>query len=114
MSQNSTADSYVRQISDIEIALKRLNKQTADLRKKKKEAEGHLHNWMVKHGVDEYSNIKIKKVTPKPKAKRKPAKKKKEDTIRLLADIGVNDPEELWNTIQSLQKAPVENQEGDE
>lgn len=108
MSQSSTADSYVRQISDIETAIKRLNKQTSELRKKKKEAEVRLHSWMVKNGIEEYSNIKIKKVTPKPKAKRKPAKKKKEDTIRLFTEIGINDPEEMYEALQRIQKAPVE------
>lgn len=101
---SGTADSYLRQISDVDAALKRLNAQTKELRKKKKDAQTRLHAWMIKNNVEEYGKIKIKKVAPKPPAKRKPVKKKKEDAISLFAKIGVNDPEELWEEFQRTQK----------
>lgn len=111
---SSTADSYVRQITDIEATLKRLNKQRSELQKKKKEAEQRLHAWMVKNGVEEYGKVKIKKVAPKPKAKRKPAKKKKDDALRLFSEIGVNDPEEFWEAFQRTQKVTVDAPEDDD
>lgn len=102
---SSTADSYIRQISELNATLARLNKQTSELRKKKKEAEKRLHAWMVKNNIEEYAKVSIKKIAPKPPAKRKPAKQKKADAINLFAQIGVNDPEQLWEEFQSTQRA---------
>ena len=81
---SSTADSYIRQMKEIDSALKRLNMQTAELRKKKKEATSRLYSWMLKHNVDSYSNIEIKKIAPKQRIKKKPPKKRKEDAMILL------------------------------
>ena len=116
MRSSSTADAYIRQITDVDAALKRLNAQTKELRKKKKEAQTRLYAWMEKNGVEEYGKITIKKIAPKPPAKRKPAKKKKDDALRLFTAIGVNDPEELWEEFQKTQRAASEqlsNQEPD-
>jgi hypothetical protein len=104
-SGSSTADSYIRQIKDIDSALKRLNQQTADLRKKKKEASMRLYAWMEKNNVETYSSIDIRKIAPKQRAKKKPPKKRKEDAIILFSQIGVNDPEKLWEEFQRTQKA---------
>jgi hypothetical protein len=108
MRSSTTADSYIRQIKDVDAALKRLNVQAKELRKKKKEAQSRLHSWMEKNKVEEYGEISLKKITPKPPAKRKPAKKKKDDAIRLFSQIGVNDPEELWEEFQRTQKLVIE------
>lgn len=113
MRSSSTADSYVRQIKDVDAALKRLNAQAKELRKKKKEAQTRLHAWMVKNGVDEYGQIPAKKIAPKTPVKRKPVKKKKEDAIRLFSQIGVNDPEELWEEFQRTQKLADRREEED-
>jgi hypothetical protein len=116
MRSSSTADAYIRQITDVDAALKRLNAQTKELRKKKKDAQTRLHAWMEKNKVDEYGKISIKKIAPKPPAKRKPAKKKKDDALRLFTAIGVNDPEELWEEFQRTQKVisePIEEPDAD-
>ncbi len=101
---SSTANSYVRQIKECDNAIKRLNRQSKDARTKKKLAQQHLAKWMEKNNVDTYEGISFKKIAPKPPSKRKPAKQKKLDAIRLFADIGANDPEGLWEDFQRTQK----------
>lgn len=101
---SSTADSYVRQIAELDAALKRLNAQTKEIRRKKKEAETRLHAWMVKNNVEKYGKVTIKKITPRGASKRKPAKQKKADALSLFTQIGVNDPEKLWEEFQMTQK----------
>jgi len=106
---SSSADSYVRQIKDIDSALKRLNTQSAELRKKKKEATHRLYVWMEKNNVESYSTFNIKKIAPKQRAKKKPPKKRREDAITLFSSIGVNDPETLWEEFQKTQQLEQNN-----
>lgn len=108
---SSLADSYIRQMTDIDSALKRLNAKTSELRKQKKEATQRLYSWMEKNGVETYSNINIKKIAPKQRAKKKPPKKRKEDAINLFSKIGINDPEELWEELQRTQQLEQEQPE---
>lgn len=101
---SSTADSYVRQIKELDSALKRLNIQTKEIRRKKKEAETRLYMWMVKNNVEKHGNVTLKKIAPRSASKRKPAKQKKADALSLFTQIGVNDPEQLWEEFQMTQK----------
>jgi len=107
----STGEGYVRQIKDIDSALKRLNEQTKGLRLQRSQAKQRLYQWMKARGREEYEGYHIDKIAPKPKAPRKKAKEKKDDALRLFKDIGVDDPEELWSAFQNTQKYIPPNQE---
>ena len=111
----SNADGYIRQISSIDEALKRLNGETKQLRKQRAIAKQRLYEWMKARGHEEYHGYRLTKIAPKPKIPKKKAKEKKEDALRLFKDIGVDDPEEFWNAFQNTQKytpetAPLEDQ----
>lgn len=101
---SSTADAYLRQLSEIDAALKRHKEQTKILTQKKKETHGRLAKWMEANGYETYGHVKLVKIKPREPAKRKPAKQKKEDALRLFSTIGVNDPESLWEEFQRTQK----------
>lgn len=102
--ESNRAESYVRRLREIDAALSRANKQVTELRSKKKEATQRLHEWMQKKGLDEYGGYSIKKVAPRPRAKRKPKKDKREDALRLFTSIGVQDPELLLEEYERTQK----------
>lgn len=105
-----SGEGYVRQIKDIDEALKRLNAQTKQLRAQKLTAKTRLYEWMKKREYDEYEGYKLAKIAPKPKIPRKKAKDKKADALRLFAEAGANDPEELYQAFLATQKvvAPQE------
>lgn len=100
----STGEGYVRQIKDIDSALKRMNEQTKTLRSQRNQAKQRLYQWMKARGYEEYEGYNLNKIVPKPKVPRKKAKEKKEDAMKLFKEIGVNDPEELWTAFQNTQK----------
>jgi hypothetical protein len=105
-------DANVRRLKDIEEALKRANQKCSELRKKKKAAQEHLYASMKKNGVDNYNGYTLKKVQPRPPAKRKPAKAKKADAINLFRSIGVDDPETFYSEFEMTQKfVPPKNPE---
>jgi len=100
----SNGEGYIRQISSIDEALKRLNAETKALRTQRTLTKQRLYEWMKSRRLDEYQGYNIDKIVPKPKIPRKKAKEKKEDAMRLFKDIGVDDPEELWVAFQNTQK----------
>ena len=101
-------DRYIQQLSQIDASIKRLNSQTAELRKKKKDILGHLHTWMVRNGHEKYGSYTVTKIAPKPPAKRKPAKAKKLDAMALFQQVGIDDPEQFWEELARTQKAVIE------
>ena len=111
-------DRYIQQLSQIDATLKRINSQAAELRKKKKDIQGHLHTWMVKNGHEKYGAYSVSKIAPKPPAKRKPAKAKKMDALALFQQVGIDDPEQFWEELSRTQKTvievPEENEDFDE
>ena len=94
----------VRRLKDLDDALKRANEKVSNLRKKKKDAQEKLYRSMEKNGVEKYEGYSISKLRPKVPAKRKPAKAKKKDAIRLFSEIGVDDPDELYEKFQRTQR----------
>ena len=98
---------FINQIRTIDSTLSRLNPQIASLRKKKREAQERLYKWMAARQLEEYEGVKIKKITPKPKAVRKKKDEKKRDAIALFQTIGVNDPEGLYESFQRTQSQRI-------
>jgi hypothetical protein len=107
-----------RRLRELELALKRLNEKAVDLRKKKKDAQEKLYRSMEKNGVEKYEGYTMSKIRPKAPAKRKPAKAKKSDAIRLFSEIGIDDPEELYEEFKKTQRMSshsiCDDEEGDD
>ena len=95
---------YVKKLADLSSALTRLNTQAKDVRKKQGETRAQLAQWMERNGLEDYQGYKLSKIKPRPKIKRKPPKERKLDTLRIFSEIGVPDPDELWNRLQDVQK----------
>ena len=104
-------DADLRRLKDIEEALKRANEKAVDLRKKKKDAQEKLYRSMEKNGVEKYGGYTLTKIKPKVLAKRKPAKAKKIDAIRLFTDIGIEDPGEFYEKFQKTQRVISEDED---
>ena len=105
---------YIRQIKSIDDTLKRLNAETKSLRKQKKVSQERLYSWMIKRNVEEYEGFKIEKLAPKPKARRKKEKDKREDALRLFGEVGINDPDAFWESFKATQKALPEEGENED
>lgn len=97
-------DAYVRQIKELSDALTRLNKQAKDIREKQKIAKERLAQWMERKELEEFQGYKLSRIKPKPKIPTKPKEKKKNDAIRLFSEIGVTDPQELWDRFLETQR----------
>jgi hypothetical protein len=102
--ESSTGNAYLRQIKDIDDALKRANKQVKTLRDKKKDVMNKMYTWMNNKGIESYGDVTVQKLAPRPRAKRKPAKQKRTDAINLLQTIGVDDPEAFLEEFEKTQK----------
>ena len=99
---------YVKQLSNIDAAIKRLNAELKKARLKKKIVCEHLHKWMKKNGMEEYEGYKAEKLVPKKIIRKKP-KEKKEAAIQLFSETGIPDPEGFWDQLQNIQKnVPVD------
>lgn len=101
-------EANARRLKDLEETLARLNHKTADLRKKRAEAKERLYQSMLKNNVEKCEGYTIKKIQPKIRVKRKPAKAKKTDAIKLFADIGIEDPDSFYAEFEKTQKIVME------
>lgn len=97
-------DIYVAKVKSLDKAVKEKNTQLKKLREQRETANLHLYNWMVRNQVQEYEGIKISRITPKKKRPRKKLAEKKQETIGVLADLGVENPEYAWEKIHNLSK----------
>lgn len=95
---------YASEIHSINSELKRMNTKSKKLREQKKKASLGLYNYMVKNHLDEYSGIKLSSIEPKQKKQTKSKNRKKEDAIVALCQLGVRNPEEIYQTILEAQK----------
>lgn len=105
-----SAESYLREISSIDIELKRLSALSKSLREQKRRAQNNLHQYMVSHGLEKVGDgknaITIKKCAPpQPRRKVKPKKERKADAIELFRDVGIPNPEEFYEQWESTQKS---------
>jgi hypothetical protein len=101
---DAVMDSWIRQMADIETAIRNLNSKLKELRSKKKSFEKKIYDRMQKRGMSKYGNITLKKVTPKAKSQRKKASEKKKDALQVLSEIGVSNPDDLYQRIMATQK----------
>lgn len=106
-------EAYIRQLKDLDSALKNYTLKMKQLRDQKKQVNSNLYNFMIKHNLEEYQGIKLQKITPKEKVKRKKAKEKKEDALKLFYEIGIQNPESFWESLQKTQKPKTEEGEED-
>jgi|WetSurMetagenome_2_1015567.scaffolds.fasta_scaffold449112_1 hypothetical protein len=107
-------DAYVRNIDSINESIKRHNGQLKILRTKKLESQERLAIYMEKHGIEEYKGYKLAKIKPKQKLPQKKKKEKKSDAIKLFSEIGVDDPEALWEEFQRTQKYKLPSSDGED
>ena len=98
------SDGYITQLASINDTLKRLTSKVKDLKRQKKDIEERLRRWMEKNGYEECEGYKLTKLQPKPKAPRKKKADKKRDAIQLFADIGIDDPDELYEKLRETEK----------
>lgn len=96
---------YVKSINGLNETIKRHNDVIKKLREQRKIYENKLFLFMEKNNMEEYEGIKIEKIRPKEKLEKKKAKEKKEETIRLFTEIGVDDPVELFKITESIRKS---------
>lgn len=91
---------YASEIKSIDNTLKWYAKQSKILKSKKVLAQSRLYEYMKKRSLDEIDGINIKKITPKPPSKRRSVKQRKEQALATLREVGVRDPEDVWQKIK--------------
>lgn len=106
--------SYVNSIKNINESIKKINENVKKLKEQRKIHEHRLFLFMQKNKLEEYEGIKIDKIRPKPAIQKKKAKEKKEETIKLFSEIGVDDPTELFKLTESIRKSKIKDDRRDE
>ena len=102
-------DSCVREIRSVEKELKRIAKQTKDLREQKKKAESRLLEYMKRNSITSYSGLHKELLEKKFLIKTyKKANEKREEAFRLFMETGIPTPEDFWEKVRSTQKPNVE------
>lgn len=96
---------YVNELQIINKEIKRQSVETAKLRKRAKELEIHIEEFLKDKdqlGV-KFGNVAIILET-KPKFSIKPKKDKDEDSIKILESAGVDDPREILERLERSKK----------
>ena len=102
--------SYVDELEQIHIEIKRNNTRNTLLRKRIKELENSISEYLIEKGQQ---GLKYKgNAITVAASERRPIKKKKEKEAALhamLEELGVKNPEIAWNKLKEVQKGdPVE------
>ena len=101
----SSIQSYVNELKNLNIELKRVNKNAFDIRKKIKEAEKNIIEYLREK---EQPGVKYQDMAIIVENKTKRANKKKkdieEDSIRILEDCGVYDAKNVLDKILNARK----------
>lgn len=113
-----TPESYLIEINNIDVELKRINQHAKNLRAQKAKTMNGLHQYMVSHNLEQVTDgkktISLNKFEPKKKAKSKPKKQKRNDTLQLFRDVGIPNPEQFYEELETIQKiVPKENEQDD-
>ena len=95
---------YVDEINNIESEMKRLRKRLKQLREFKMAPSKALHRYMVTNNLKIYKGIKIEKITPTPKIRKKLPSQKKRDALIFFRDAGVGNPETFYQQYLLTQK----------
>lgn len=102
--------SYCRSLKSLDAEILRLTKLTRDARANKMRLEKNLFEWLSRTGRSEitYEGKTYKKDKLKPKMpgaySRKKKSEKERDGMRLLRELGVNDPETTYYEFVKTQK----------
>ena len=92
------AETYLCEIHNIDIELKRINDHAKGLRDQKSRLMGKLYNYMDTNDLEKVGSgkdtITIKKCTPKSKktSNLKPKSQRKLDALELFMDAGIPNP----------------------
>ena len=98
---------YSAELRAVELQLTELNTKVKNARARKKELQYKLYDYMKKNKVEEiegYSIDKIKPRTPKPKEKKKPKTQQRKDAIALFRQVGILNPESLYDEFEMTTK----------
>lgn len=108
-----TGKSYSHSLKSINEEIKRLNQRLASLRIEKMNTERRFKKWQRMNGLDEYDGYKREKLCKnddRPKMARLKKQEKVDVAVRLFREVGVPDPEGLYNELVEVQKPrPIEN-----
>jgi len=106
-----SGQSYTAELRTTERELKIVNAKANGLRKKKKELQRKLYDYMVRHKVSEIEGYNIEKIAPPaPKPKPKKPSEKKKDAIDYFKQLGIRNPEACYNEFLSTQKSQEEDE----
>lgn len=103
----NTCGGYIREIENVEREIKRLRLKIKELKKQKMTAELHLANTMERMHITEVGKIKLEKIKPKEKVKRKSRKQQKKEALRLFQEVGIPDPETFYTELERRKKEPA-------
>lgn len=108
----SNPDAYVREINSIDQELKRTNTRLKALRKQKKDKQVLLYKYMIKNNLDSYKGKTLASVRPRDHYNRKTETQKKQESIILFRDAGIENPEEFYVEYkEKLKGKPTEGEE---
>lgn len=96
-------DTVIKELEILEQQLKQIRIQTKGLQERKLKLNENLVYYMESFGVDSYKNYKLEKLKPKPRAKPKKAKDKRDDCIELLSLYNIPHADELYEEILATQ-----------
>lgn len=109
----SNPDAYVREINSIDQELKRTNARLKILRKQKRDKQALLYKYMIKNNLDSYKGKTLSSVRPRDHYTRKSETQKKQESIVLFREAGIENPEEFYLEYKErLKGKPNEEEEG--
>lgn len=101
-------EQYMIEINNIDNELKRINEHAKHLRDQRTKTMNGLHQYMLSNNLEQVTygkkTISIKKCEPKCRTKSKPKKQKKADAIQLFREVGIPNPEQFYEELESSQK----------
>lgn len=108
-----SGEQYLIEINNIDNELKRINEHAKRLRAQKTKTMNGLHQYMLSNNLEQVSygnkTFSIKKCEPKTRTKSKPKKQKKADAIQLFREVGIPNPEQFYEELESSQKVQSTN-----
>ena len=100
-----SGQSYTTELRVTERELKIANAKANGLRKRKKELQRKLYEYMNRRGVTEVEGYHIDKIAPPaPKPKPKKPTEKKKDAVAYFRQLGIRNPEACYKEFLTTQK----------
>ena len=102
--------SYIDELEQIQVEIKRNNTRNTMLRQRCKELEANISEYLSnkgQHGIKYNGKAVIIEQTEKRPVKKK--KEKEADIISFLSKLGINEPSDVYKQLQNIQRSdPVE------